>query len=137
MVLGNAHYFAQASFLNKGYLIPFAKIASDIESSPNPSVWIDATNSDPKPLFASLSKTTEVVRVRNPPLAASEDTAVIWYLRPARWDDNRVDELLENDFAKDEKRYLPYEDWERWLLSRLTGEEAPTHYYVATRWTRR
>lgn len=140
----DTQYFA-GRLLNKGYLIPYRAIAEEIrEDSGAALVVADAFNADPSPLRPLLPERSRLIRAEGDGFeaevrrAAASKPPTIWYLRTARdITPGKRQEALEADLAlgreRDVLRYLPYSDLDRFVLGRLTGQEPPTHHYVAVR----
>ncbi len=149
---GQTLYRQQEGFLNKGYMIPYGEIADRIARETGPGeaiVLVDAFNGDPKPLRAALSPAYAVieatgalfpdqvlVRIRfgRPP--------VVWYARSTRdvspsGVHARTEQGLRQGYAEERTCFLPYSDFERRMLSALSGSAAPDCHFQLAKWTLR
>ena len=152
-VTGAGLYFAQSSFLNLGYLVPYQELARQIEAQSPASdtlVLVDALNGDPKPLLASLDRSYPITVARGrgfadralAALRAGRPT-VVWRLGSSRnvspgLMQPAVTKQLRSDYTLVEsKDYLPYNPLQRTLLGWFSSEEAPKAYYVSERWQRK
>lgn len=149
---GAGLYFAQSSFLNLGYLVPYQELACQIEShSParDTLVLVDALNGDPTPLLAALDPSYPIAVARDGGFAdqalaqlQSGRPAVVWRLGSSRdiapgLMQQAVTKQLESDYTLVEaKGYLPYSSLQRTLFGLFSNEEAPVAYYLSERWQR-
>lgn len=149
---GQGMYRLQSGFLNKGYLIPYDEIADRItrETGPEESVTlVDAFNGDPKPLRAALPgnyAVVEATRAEFPDAALHvvEDRRprIVWYARSTRdvspnGVHTRAEQLLSERYTQDRTCFLPYSDFERRMLSALSGEQPPECHFQLAKWTLR
>ena len=146
---GQAMYWRQDGFLNKGYLIPYGEIAAGIAAGdPDRTLTLaDAFNGDPKPLRAALPPTHTVLEAVGPEFPRLVEAALaqrrparIWYVRAARDVSPgrlhaQVERLLAERYTLAERRlYLPYSALDRAALLRLSGEPPPSHHFQVEEW---
>jgi hypothetical protein len=150
---GAGLYFAQSSFLNLGYLVPYQVLARQIESHAAASdtlVLVDALNGDPTPLLAALDPSYPIAVARGAGFAdralAQLQTgrpAVVWRLGSSRNVSPGVmrrslTKQLQSDYTLvDAQDYLPYSSLQRTLFGWFTDQEAPVAYYMSERWQRK
>jgi len=146
-------YFAQSSFLNLGYLVPYQELARQIEAhslAGDTLVLVDALNGDPKPLLAALDFNYPITAARHAgfvdqALAGLQTgrPAVVWRLGSRRNTspglmDPAVTNQLQSDYVLvDSRDYLPYSSLQRTLFGVFSDEEAPLGHYVTERWQRK
>jgi len=150
-VLADQHYFLRLGFLNKGYLIPFDRIAETIESGGPPGrtfVIADSANCDPSPLRAALPEEYEIwTAAEMPELALAEARIAeslpqtIWYLRTSRdvtprRIHERFEETLRLQYSPTWTRYLRYSEIDRLALRLLGADPVPTHHIQLVRYAK-
>jgi hypothetical protein len=119
-------YFRQQDFLNKGYLLPFDRMAYVIERSrqaggPVPQLIVDAPGLDVSPLTHRL-----------PALAGEHpDSKIIWMLRGARG--HRPPPAGAREVWRAE--FVPYSRLDRYIMKLLDWETQPTHVLELTEYS--
>jgi hypothetical protein len=140
---GAMGYFGQRDFLNKGYLLPFDRIAADVVSGAGPGpalLVVDTSNIDATRLVRVLDPTVPAAILRDEQtltaiaarLAAGEAGRVL-FLRntrdrsPGRWSDRLLADLERDARRTGRTAYVPY-GWTDHLAMRLLGwRERPNH----------
>ena len=141
-IVGLNSYFGQKDFFNKAYLIPFESMAAQIaaDNSGRSAAVLDYYNSDPKPLMAALSDSTHLIVVggvsQAPPLSEVSSFETVWIARSTndlspRKALSSFEEALGEIRECSSTEYLPYNDLERWALSRVGRDQ--THHYRLVR----
>jgi hypothetical protein len=141
---GLSSYFQRDGFLNKGYLIPFAELASHVEHNSQPSetlVLIDGYNTDPKPLVAELAPPYRCLVIHSAETASAAAQAVaettaptVWFfgnthdIAPGRVHEN-LKAALRLRYNETEQLFVPYSELDHFVLRRLGWRDVPTHHY--------
>ncbi len=141
-LLSDASYFRQDGFLNKGYLIPFDRIAAHIarrSGAEEATVLLDEFGTNPQPIMPLLPAGMRVIRLLDPAAAREvraamlrKDGRTIWLVRstrdvsPGGWI-GALEAEVSQGYEVRCHLFLPYSAMDH-LMMRLAGwPEQPSH----------
>ena len=136
---GISAYWSQAGFLNKAYVIPVGEIADRIAAAPGSAdglIIIDhhscnlslAAPNLRAPTIQLADQTTFDDAIRR----ISNHAGPVWFVRathdvsPEGWN-RRVEAALAPRFSIERNAFVPYSDFDRWLMQLAGWPERPTH----------